>query len=65
MRKTLDGSGLVLWNSSWELFDLPPGEYALELTAYDNDGGVITAQSQRFIHGPPTMPDKVPSALPS
>src|SRR5690349_10197566 len=32
----------TLWTGSWELFDLPPGVYTLELVATDKKGGVIT-----------------------
>lgn len=35
-------SGLVLWRGAWELFDLPPGTYWLDITAKDADGREIT-----------------------
>jgi hypothetical protein len=53
-RKTLDGSGFVLWSGAWELFDLPPGAYTLELTAYDANGRVITSRTEKLLHGQPT-----------
>ena len=40
-RKTLDGS-FVIWEGNWELFDLPPGTYTLEVTALDKKGKVVT-----------------------
>jgi hypothetical protein len=51
-RKTLDG-GFVVWIGSWELFDLPPGVYTLELTATDKAGGVITSRTEPVLHGNP------------
>jgi hypothetical protein len=51
-RKTLDG-GFSLWTGSWELFDLPPGVYMLELEATDKAGSVITSRSERVLHGNP------------
>src|SRR5205823_847511 len=36
-RKTLDG-GFILWAGAWELNDLPPGTYTVELTALDKEG---------------------------
>jgi hypothetical protein len=57
-RKTPDSSGFTLWTAAWELFDLPTGEYTLELTAFGKDGAVITSRTERFVHGPPTTPDK-------
>ena len=32
-RAAWDGSGIEQWRGAWELFDLPPGTYTLELTA--------------------------------
>jgi hypothetical protein len=49
-RKTLEG-GFVQWTGSWELFDLPPGTYTLELTAVGQDGKVIISRSEKFLHG--------------
>lgn len=49
-RKTLDG-GFALWTGSWELFDVPPGVYTLELTALDKEGRVVTSRSERLLHG--------------
>ena len=53
-RKTQDG-GFTLWTASWEMFDLPPGVYTLELTATDKAGGVITTRSEKLIHGNPAL----------
>jgi hypothetical protein len=36
-KKNLDG-GFTLWTGSWELFDLPPGVYTLEVVATDKAG---------------------------
>lgn len=55
-RNRLDG-GFVLWTGSWELFDLPPGVYTVELKALDKQGKVITSRSERLLHGnPPSKP---------
>jgi hypothetical protein len=51
-RKNLDG-GFTLWTGSWELFDLPPGVYTLELVASDKTGGVITSRTEKLLHGNP------------
>ena len=48
--KNVDG-GTVLWTGSWEMFDLPPGVYTLELTATDKAGAVITSRTEKVIHG--------------
>ncbi|MBI2806653.1 MAG: hypothetical protein HYX68_16855 [Planctomycetes bacterium] len=53
-RKTQDG-GFTLWTASWEMFDVPPGVYTLELTATDKAGGVITSRSEKVIHGNPAL----------
>ena len=49
-KKTMDG-GFTLWTGSWELFDLPPGVYTLELVATDKAGGVITSRTEKVLHG--------------
>ena len=51
-RKTVDG-GFVLWTGSWELNDLPPGVYTVEVTALDKDGKVVTSRSEKVLHGNP------------
>jgi len=48
--------GFTLWTGSWELFDLPPGVYRLELTALDKDGKPITARAEKLLHGNPPAP---------
>ncbi len=58
VRKTSAGSkksqeGFLLWTGSWELFDLPPGVYTLELVATDKTGGVITSRTEKVLHGTP------------
>lgn len=53
-RKTLDG-GFVMWSGSWELFDLPPGAYTLELTATDKEGKVVTTRTEKLLHGNPVV----------
>jgi len=45
--------GFPLWTGSWEMFDLPPGIYTLELTATDKAGTVITSRSEKVLHGNP------------
>jgi hypothetical protein len=52
-KKILDG-GFTLWTGSWEMFDLPPGTYTLELVATDKAGGVITSRTEKVLHGNPT-----------
>jgi cellulose/xylan binding protein with CBM9 domain len=49
-RKTLEGSGFVMWTGSWELFGLPPGTYTVELAALDKDGKVVTSRTQKILH---------------
>jgi hypothetical protein len=51
-RKTVDG-GFTLWTGSWEMFDLPPGVYTVELMATDKAGAVITSRTEKVIHGNP------------
>src|SRR5262245_26944521 len=45
-RKALDGTSFILWTGSWELFDLAPGIYTLELAALDKEGQVITTRKE-------------------
>lgn len=49
-RKTMEG-GFVLWTGSWELFDLSPGTYTLEVTALDKQGKVVTSRMEKVLHG--------------
>ncbi len=51
-KKTLDG-GFTLWTGNWEMFDLPPGIYTLELVATDKTGAVITSRTEKVLHGNP------------
>jgi hypothetical protein len=52
-KRTLDG-GFTLWTGSWEMFDLPPGTYTLELVATDKESGVTTSRTEKVLHGNPT-----------
>jgi hypothetical protein len=52
--RTVDG-GFTVWTGSWELFDLPPGVYTLELEATDRAGGVITSRTEKVLHGNPSL----------
>jgi hypothetical protein len=52
-RRTLEGSGFVLWEGAWELFDLPAGVYTVEVAALDKGNAVITSHSVKLIHGDP------------
>ena len=60
VRKTSAGrpkpvaDGFTVWNGSWELFDLPPGVYTLELTAFDAEGKVVTTRTEKLLRGSPT-----------
>jgi hypothetical protein len=48
--QTLEGSGLLMWTGDWEMFDLPSGNYTVELSALDKTGKVITSHSERTLH---------------
>jgi hypothetical protein len=50
-RRSLDETGFVLCTGSWELFDLPPGVYTLELAALDKAGRVLTERKVPLLHG--------------
>jgi hypothetical protein len=52
-RRTLPGSGFVLWSGQWEMFDLPAGVYILELTALDGGGRALTRHRVKLLHGDP------------
>jgi hypothetical protein len=52
MKKTLDG-GFVLWTASWELFELPPGVYTVEMTGIDRGNQVIVTRKVKILHGNP------------
>jgi hypothetical protein len=52
-RTTQEGSGFVVWTGSWELFDLPPGIYIIEVAASGKEGKVIAARSEKILHGKP------------
>ena len=45
----------ILWRGSWELFDVPPGVYTLELTALDKEGKVVTSRKEKLLHGNPML----------
>jgi hypothetical protein len=54
-RKMTQAGGFTLWIGSWEMFDLPPGVYSLELVATAKQGRLITSRSERVLQGnPPT-----------
>jgi len=60
VRKSSAGSkkgqdGFTIWMGSWEMFDLPPGVYTLELTATDKSGTVVTSRTEKVLHGNPTI----------
>jgi hypothetical protein len=55
-RKKMEGSGFDMWTGSWELFDLLPGSYTLELTALDKENQAITSRKVRILHGDPAPP---------
>jgi acetyl esterase len=67
-RKSLDGTGFTLWTGSWELFDLPPGIYTLELAALDKEGRVVTSRTETLLHGdlrlPPTRAPQPQARVP-
>jgi hypothetical protein len=48
-------SGLVLWTGPWELFDLPPGTYTVEVAALGKDGRAVVTRRVPVVHeGAPT-----------
>ena len=49
-RKTLERSGFVIWTGSWELFDVPPGNYTVEVTALDKGGKIVTSRTEKILH---------------
>ncbi len=49
-KRMTDGGGFVIWNASWELWDLSPGLYQLQLTATDKSGRVVTSRSVDIVH---------------
>ena len=52
-RNALEGSGFVVWTGSWELFDVPPGIYTVEVAAVDKAGKVVTSRTEKIVHGNP------------
>jgi hypothetical protein len=50
---TLSPGVAELRTGSWEMFDLPPGVYTLELVATDKAGAVITSRAVKVLHGNP------------
>jgi hypothetical protein len=62
-RTTLEGSGFVLWRGAWEMFDLPAGDYSLEVTALDQDGQPVVARTVRVTHGEVNRPKQNPSPM--
>ena len=65
-RKSLDGTGFTLWTGSWELFDLPPGIYTLELAAQDKDGRLYDSRAGLggyYRYGPRKIADLSASSM--
>ena len=50
-RTPLHEPGFVLWTGSWELFDLPPGVYTVELSATDKTGRLLTTRTEKLLVG--------------
>jgi hypothetical protein len=50
VRRTLEGPGLALWTGQWELFDLPPGTYTVEVAALGKDGRAIVTRRVEVVH---------------
>jgi hypothetical protein len=48
--------GFVSWTARWELFDLPPGAYTLQLRALDKDGHLITERTVKVPYGDNAAP---------
>lgn len=56
-RRTLPGSGFVMWTGAWELFDLPPGTYTVEVAALGKEGRPVVTRRVKVIH-PAPVPTK-------
>ena len=50
-RRTREGSGFVMWTGAWELFDLPAGNYTVEVSALDKDGKILVRRAVKILHG--------------
>jgi hypothetical protein len=55
-RKPLHAPGFVVWTGSWELYDLPPGVYTVELAATDSAGKRLIARTEQLLHGDKPTP---------
>jgi hypothetical protein len=60
-KRPVAGSDLSLWWQRWELFDLPPGAYTLEIAALDKEGQVITDRKEKLVHGGSAAGGSAPS----
>lgn len=49
-RKKLEGSDFELWTAKWELYDLPPGNYLLEINALNKANQPITGRRIKVLH---------------
>jgi hypothetical protein len=49
-RQTLEGAGFALWSGRWELFDLPPGTYVVEVSAQGKDGKAVVTRRVPVVH---------------
>src|SRR5262249_31428202 len=56
--------GFVLWTGAWELFDLPPGAYTVEVTARDRAGQALASRTLRVLHGKPPADKRAPAPAP-
>lgn len=43
--------GLPLWTGSWELFDVPPGDYVVEIVGRGAEGRELVRRRVRIAHG--------------
>ena len=53
-------TGFTIWTGKWEVNDLPQGYYAVEVTAKDKDGKVITQRTDTIYHGDKSAPKDKP-----
>jgi hypothetical protein len=49
-RKPWGDSGFIIWTMGWELFNVPPEIYVIEVVALDKEGKPITSRKETFLH---------------
>jgi hypothetical protein len=51
---TLGNSGFLMWSGGCEFFDLPAGNYTVEVTAHGRDGKALVKRTAKVLHGDPS-----------